>query len=189
MFQQLFEDYPVGSLSSLSTEGLDSSTFSLRISTSTGWVIDTSGDIYGPFSVQNKTVVAWLDSLARQFSADLDAKEGEGKLIATSALIGGYAFLLCSMTGVTEEASTTRDGFPTVNEYNGYNLEVHFKCVLICRIQELLNEILNAARIEDPENMLNYWCSHAHAAAVIARTELHYFKSNIRNGSLRDNVS
>jgi hypothetical protein len=189
VIQQLFKDLPFGSLSSLTTEGLGWSNFGLHLTTSTGRDMITSADTSGPFTTQNEAITTWLDQLARQFSPNLKAKEGDCNLISNSALIGGYLFLLCSMAGVNEQVEIFRDGFATENKHNGYNLEVHFKYLLICRIQELLDQILNAARIQDLQNERKYLCSNAYAATVVARTELHYFKGGIRNGSLRDNVS
>jgi hypothetical protein len=184
--QELFKDHQAGSLSSLDTDGLSRNALSMRIFMSTGRVIDTSYSISGPFTIQNKAVVAWLDGLAGQFAADLKAKEGDCELISEAALIGGYQFLLCSMVGVTEHAENFLDGSPIPSEYTGLNLEAHFKNIVVCRLRELMNKNLDAIRTENSDD--EYRNSNAYAAAVTARTETHYFKSNIRNGSLRDNV-
>jgi hypothetical protein len=110
-------------------------------------------------------------------------------LISTSSLAGGYTHLLCSVITITEAANTSRDGLEIENEYNGYNLAAHFKYILVCRLQELIGEILNVLRFEDQGLELPYWCSDAYAAGVILRREMDYFKSSIRNGHLREHVS
>ena len=123
------------------------------------------------------------------FSAQLEAKVGPSQLISSAALAGGYACLLCSVTQVTEQVTTLQGGYEAQNEHNGYHLEAQFKYVLLCRLRELINEVLEAIRFEDPTNDYPYECSNAYAAAVILRYELDHFKSNIRNGSLRKHVS
>jgi hypothetical protein len=186
VYEQLFKNPPLGSSCSLDTQGQESSTFNLEIWRPTGRVIDFSHDIQGPYTFHNRAVIDPIDGLVKKwFSAQLAAKDGQSKLISSAALAGGYAFLLCSATRVTEQVTTLQDGVEAQNEYHGYNLEAQFKYILVCRLRVLINEVLDAIRSEPPSNDDPYGYSNAYAAAVILRYELDHFKSNIRNGSLR----
>lgn len=86
------------------------------------------------------------DNIARKFSPNLKAKDGLSQLIEKAALVGGYLHLLCSVVHTTDEGQTVWDGMHGANDYNGYNLEAHYKLLLICRLCELMNEIMDARR-------------------------------------------
>jgi hypothetical protein len=126
--------------------------------------------------------------ISLHFSAKLEAKGGESRLIPTASLAGGYLQLLCSVSQTTEYVQTSRNGLHVENEYSGYNLEAHYKYFLVCRLRELIDIVLNAIRLEDPLNQYPYWCSNAYAAAVILRSEVEHFKCSLRNGSLQNYV-
>jgi hypothetical protein len=138
--------------------------------------------------MQTDRITSSVDSLARRFSAKVSAKEGDSQLISTSALVGGYLHLLCSVIRVTEQTDTCRDGFQVENDYNAYNIEARFKYILICRLQVLVDEIMDANRLNDLGNKDIYRASNAYGAAVILRRELNYFKGNIRSGGLHESV-
>lgn len=90
-----------------------------------------------------------LNGLGREFSADLKARDGDSQLISKSTLAGGFMHLLCSLVTVTEAATTSRNRWEVEKEYTAYNIAAHFKYILICRLQELVGEILNILRFED----------------------------------------
>jgi len=189
ILEQLFKNAPIGSLNSLDATGGDSNTLSLHITPSIGPVVEFSQLISGTYNTHNEVVMDGLDGLGRKFSADLKAKDGDSQLVSTSALAGGFMYLLCSAVRVTEAANTSRDGWEVENEYTAYNIAAHFKYILICRLQELVGQILNTLRFEDPGLELPYHRSDAYAAGVILRCEVDYFKNSIKNGHLRNHVS
>jgi hypothetical protein len=133
--------------------------------------------------------MARLDGLGREFSADLKARNEDSQLISKSTLAGGFIHLLCSLVTVTEAATTSRNGWEVENEYTAYNIAAHFKYILICRLQELVGEILNIFRFEDQGLELPHCHSDAYAAGVILRCEVEYFQNSIKNGHLRKHVS
>jgi hypothetical protein len=176
-------------LPSLDNDGLDSSTLTLRITTSTGSVATLLLYVAGRFTTQNKALVEVLDQFIMQnFSAPLEAEGGELPLIANATLTGGFLYLLCSSRGATELVQTFRDGIGVGNECFEYNLEAHFRYFLICRLRELVDGLLGAIRFEDPFGAYSSWCSHAYAAAVISHCEISHFRSSLRNGHLRNCV-
>ena len=165
--------------------------FNLRTTSSYAPGIETSLRLSGPFAftIQNKDIINSVDGLARRFSAEVKAKKGNSELISTSALIGGYLHLLCSVIEVNQHVVTFRDGLRVDNEFNGYNVEAQFKYLLICRLQQLLDGSLDAIRLDNQENEPTYQSSNAYAAAVVLRLELNYFKGHIKGGSLDEAVS
>lgn len=169
--------------------GLDSMTLDLRITPSNGPTVEVSLDLSGPFTTQNKDTISSMDGLARRFSAEVKAKKGASTLIPTSALTGGYLHLLCSVVDVTEQAATNRDGTQVDNNFNGYNIEKHFKYLMICRLQQLMSGTLEANRVDDQENEPTDRSINAYGAAVVLRRELSYFKGHINGGSLHYAVS
>ena len=164
-------------------------TLKVRITPSHGPTIEDSLELSVPFAIQSKEMISSIDGLARRFSAEVKAKKGDSQLISASALTGGYLHLLCSVIQVIEHADTTRDGLQVDNDFTGYNIEAHFKCLLICRLQQLMGGILEANRLGDQENEPTYSSANAYAAAVVLRRELNYFKGHIRDGSLHEAVS
>lgn len=188
--KQLYNGAPMRSLASIDSQGADLNILTLRISTSAKSTNTIVLHISGPFTPQNREVVEALDRFIQEnFSAKLDAKDGETTYIADAALIGGYLYLLCSSRGASEYATTTQDGFPIGNQYTGYNLDAHFKYFLVCRIRELVNTVLDAIRFEDQLKQYPHLCSNAYAAAVIAEKEINQFRSSLRNGWLKPCVS
>lgn len=185
----LFQDHVLASSSSIETHGIDSNTLFIRIKTSKGPVIDLSHAIQGSYTAGNKTITNEVDAIAQKwFCAPLRSKFTTSEAIPAAILAGGIAHLLCSVINVTEQATTFYNGLPGANEFLAYNLEAQFKYLLVCRLQPLLNQVLEAVRQVGSKNRTPQFCSDAYAAAVILRYELDYFKSNIRNGSLRAHV-
>jgi hypothetical protein len=188
--KHLFENSPHEHSSCFDEWGECSSTLDLHVQPSDGPAIEFSKDFSGPFALHNKSAISSIDELARRFSADIKAKEGKSQLISTSALIGGYLHLLCSVVQVTERLDTSQNGFQGVNNINGYNIEAEFKHLLLCRVQILMEEVLGASRVDAPQNNNHtYMSSNAYAAATILRHELNYFKTRIQRGGLREAVS
>jgi len=169
--------------------GEKSSTLNLFIQPSQGPAIQFSHDFSSSFALNNESVISSLDGLARRLSADLKAKEGKCHLISTSALVGGYLHLICSVVRVTERIDTPQHAFQGSNNHNGSNIDAEFKHLLICRVQVLMEEILGANRLEDLETKHTYQSSSAYAAATVLRHELKYFKTRILRGGLREAVS
>lgn len=166
-----------------------SSTLDLLFQPSHGPAIEFSKDFSGPLTLQNASAISSIDGLARKFSADIKAKEGKSPLIPTSALIGGYLHLLCSVVQVAERVDIPQGAFQTFRNYNGgYSIEAEFKNLLICRIQVLMEEVLCASRLNGFQHNLSYMSSNAYAAATILRHELNYFKARIHRGGLSETV-
>jgi hypothetical protein len=174
---------------SLDNDGRNSSVLVLSINTSTDSVATLRVHIHGLFNTQNSALVEVLDRFIMQnFSAPLEAEGGELPLIPYATLIGGLLYFLCSSTGVTESVQTFRDGMGIENEYLGYNLLAHLRYFLLCRLHELVGNVLEAIRFEDPFGVHRSWCSHAYVAAVISHCEIVHFRRSLRNGYLRNCV-
>lgn len=114
----------------------------------------------------------------------LGDREGLCHAVRKATLAGGYAHLLCSTVQATELVQTTRDGFNVENEHHQYNLLVHFRFLVLCRLSELLKESMDAIRFEDSDNEFPVHTSDAFASAVVLWYEMGYFARSLRNGEL-----
>lgn len=109
----------------------------------------------------------------------LDDSDEFFQAVRRATLAGGYAHLLCSTTEAVEQVRTILDGIKVHNEFASYNLHRHFQYVVICRLNELLQESLTAVRFEDPEREFPAYTLDAFASAVILRDEVGYFKRSL----------
>jgi hypothetical protein len=126
-----------------------------------------------------------LDTLALDtLPVTLRDKDPHYMAIYTVSIICGYLHLLCSTILANEQVSTTKDGDSCNNEYNQYNLHVHFQYIIFSRLCELLQTSLENIRLADsgghsPEQILNGF-----AAAAILRYVVEYFRRSLRHGYL-----
>lgn len=130
-------------------------------------------DFCGPFTTENILLIRKNDDIARRFSPNIKTKDKLSELIETAALAGGHLHLLCSVVRATEKGQTFLDGIQGMNDYDSYNLEAHYKVLLICRLQQLIDEVMGSIR--DRVN-----CEYAFAAATILRNQLSYFISSLK---------
>jgi hypothetical protein len=110
-------------------------------------------------------------------------------LVSKSTLAKGFMHLLYSLVIITKAANTSRNRWEVENKYTAYNIAAYFKYILIYRLQELVEEILNILRFKDQDLELPYCRSNSYAAGVILRYEVEYFKNSIKNGHLRKHMS
>ena len=126
-----------------------------------------------------------LDTLALDtLLVTLRDKDPQYFVIYTVSIICGYLHLLCSTILANEQVRTTKDGNSCNNEYNQYNLHVHFQYIIFSRLCELLQSSLENIRLansggQDPGQILNGF-----AAAAILRYVVAYFRRSLRHGYL-----
>lgn len=158
----------------------------LQITTSAGKTSDPyKHEIDAPFNTKNPTLLLWLDRIAREnFSLNIHGQGPHTEVIENTILIGSLMQFLCSASRVIEVVETTRDVTVVPNEMEQYNIHIHLQYFIFDRIRTLMEETLNTicfedGNIEDPEK-----APATHAAAVILRYEVDYFKRNLRNDSI-----
>jgi hypothetical protein len=137
------------------------------------------------FDTQNKALIQWLDTMVQEcLTISLEDSNEYCEAVSRATLAGGYAHLLCSPIRAMEQVQTIRDGNKVQNELTSYNLHRHFQYLVICRLHELLQDLLVAVRFKDPEKDFLEYTSDAFASAGIVRYEIGYFKRTLRNGEL-----
>jgi hypothetical protein len=180
-----------GSLISLGARGVDKNSVNVYIKSSTGRCLDFSRPVVisGDFNTHNLGVRKPLDTEIRHsLSATLKTTEVNVSIIAKACTACGYAAFLCSITKVTETSYTAMNGVEVANDYQHPNLKALFRDFVICRLRELINQVMEAARtIHTNQNQQD--CSNAYVASAILYCELKYFKENLEDGHLRTLVS
>jgi hypothetical protein len=186
---QLFKRAKSGSLMSLDSQAeSDSSSLSLYIAASTGRNVDFTVDFTGEFATHNDELrIALDDGVCSGFSADLEDVETAFTLIPAAVTAGGYLALLCSITRIDEETHTFMDGVIVPNEYQYRNVGKHLRYFLVSRLQELVDHVMVAARVEVTYETQQY-CATAYAASAILYNRLSYFRHALKHGHLRDQV-
>lgn len=109
-------------------------------------------------------------------------------MVAKAAMAGAYLDLICSIKDISERTQTFQGGNVVENAYTGYNLEAHFKYLLICRLRELMQEVMEAARGQDLTRQETSQRGDAYAAAVVLYHEIGHFRRSVRNGFLQNHV-
>ena len=151
--------------------------------------------IYGCVDFSNRALATSFDEVIRGgFSANVKARKGEPPLMETGALVGGYLHLLCSVKYTTEHVQTLVGGILVNNDHTRYKLEAQIMYFLVWRAEQLINELLDIIRLEDPsrppEQLLEWgWACNAYAAAVVLYHEIDYFRMSLRHGALSQHVS
>jgi hypothetical protein len=137
--------------------------------------------------------MANLDAMVKMnLTASIRAKDNFSKTINNAALAGGYTHLLCSSIGAGNGSITTiLDGVQVENDYIEYNLLLHFRYLVFTRLRELVADILETVRFQDPKDEYPAYTLDAYAASAVLRHELEYFRRSLRNGKLAylDHVS
>lgn len=169
------------------THNLDSGSLILRIRPPNETSLNLTLPLCGPFTTQNLNLIKVLDEfIETHFSARLLGKTG-CLLIGKASLAGGYLYFLCSTVRVVELENNTEDHVNVGNGL-GHNLGAEVKYLLVCRLVELVSEILEAIRPQHNRIRGWDWSSNAYAASVVLHYELYYFKCAVRNGVLKNNV-
>ena len=100
----------------------------------------------------------------------------------------GYIAFICSVTEVKEKSYTSQDGFRVENTWHHSNLKALVRDFCVCRLQELIEEIMGAARTVST-NRNQQLCANAYAASAILYYELKHFKEKLEHDYLRTLVS
>ncbi|CZR67033.1 uncharacterized protein PAC_16932 [Phialocephala subalpina] len=188
VYELLHQGFNTWSLSTLDLCGIDSGTLTLRIHPPIGAPLRLDLPLGGPFTTQNVTVIQPLDKFIEEhFSATLRGKKAECQLIDNASLAGGYLCFLCATTVVAEVVQTARDGINVFNEFNAYNLEAHFRYILVCRLFDLMSGTLEATEPQVASHDEVDWSSDAYSAAAVLHCELNYFTESLQHGLLRHN--
>jgi hypothetical protein len=123
------------------------------------------------------------------FSTGLSATTEPVDVIQDATLAGGYIALVCSINSIVEETHISLDSGETPNEFMRYNLGVHLKALLVCRMQELVSVAMNGICCEHTAKNHEQHYANAYGATVILYSEVHHFKESFKkNGYLHDNV-
>lgn len=164
----------------------DSNYLDVVLKSSVGVESKVSLKIQGQFDTSNKELAAALDWAVNNISEELRSKKGEKPLIQQASLAIGYLHVLCSTTAISEHVFTWIDGDLAPNVHKEYNLAAHFKFLVVCRLVELVSDLLAQIRLEngagDARGMR--WGSNAYAAACILRYEILGFRSRLRESNL-----
>jgi hypothetical protein len=180
-----------GSLISLSARGVNTNNLNVYIKSSTGRRHDFSRPvtISGDFTTHNLGVRKLLDTQIRHsLSANIKATEVNVSIIAKACTACGYAAFLCSITKVTETSYTAMNGVEVANSYQHDNSNALLRDFIVCRLRELINQVMEAARtIHTNQNQQE--CSNAYVASAILHYKLKYIKENLEDGHLRILVS
>lgn len=167
---------------------LDSGSLTLRIRLPNGTTIQLILPLGGPFTTQNLDLIQVLDEfIEKHFSARLLGKTG-CFLVGKASLTGGYLHFLCSTAEVVEVEESAEDHVKVENSPGDHILGAKVKYLLVCRLVELVSELLKAIRPQQDLNRGRDWISNAYAASVVLHYELYYFKCGVRSGLLKNNV-
>ncbi|KAN0104753.1 hypothetical protein V8E51_010498 [Hyaloscypha variabilis] len=176
-----------GSLISLDTRGINTNDLHVYVKSSTEQRFDFYPPITiaGEFNTQNPGVREPFDSHVRHlFSANLRPSEAEFSIIETAMTACGYLAMLCSVTEVMETSYTSENGIMVQNTWQHSNLEALFGDFCVCRLRELIEQVMDAARtVVTNENQ--QYCSNAYTASALLYYELKYFKASLKHGHLR----
>ncbi|CZR67030.1 uncharacterized protein PAC_16929 [Phialocephala subalpina] len=185
---ELYRGLSIDSLSTLDINigNPDRNIFGLQITTSTGNNSNHyTHHIDAPFNVRNVMLVTWFDGIVRENSTlKIHGKGRYAQAVENAVLLGGYIYMLCSSSRITEDVQTTRDGAISPNEMVHYALYVHFQYFVLCRLLELMNQTLDIIRFEDPEKQHSAYTQAGYASALILRYEVDHFRRSLRNGPL-----
>lgn len=108
--------------------------------------------IEGGFDTKNNALISSLDRASKtRFVADLQSKHGEPELVGKAVLARGYLRFICSAIEPSERVQTFGEGVVMRNSHDGYSLGAHLKYLLVSRLGELIQELLDAFRLEDPQ--------------------------------------
>ena len=131
-----------------------------------------------------------LDSYIRRlFSANLkEAAEANFPVIPDAMTACGYITIFCSVTRVKETSYTAQNGVKVENTWQHSNLEALFRDFCVCRLRELIEQVMDAARTV-VTNQNQQFCANAYAASAILYYELKTFKEKLDHGHLRNLVS
>jgi hypothetical protein len=166
-------------------QSFDTCSLDLDISTQTAECakIEISLKFPGPFTHHNPQMIVMLDTeVFKHFSAKLNANDGFSSLVSTAALAGGYLYLFCccSDSRIRAQVRTLEKDDIVLNDYTEDYLKLSFRRVLLCRIQQLINEVMVAIRFRS--DMQSY------AAGAVAHVETAFFQASLRNGELSQQV-
>jgi hypothetical protein len=172
----------------LDSVGQVSSTLDLDFQPSDSEPVGITLHVNGDFSNSNLDIVEPLDGVFQpKFCAKLEASSGHSVLLSSAILFGGYMHVLSSTTTIQVEVRTTVDNVLINTEHSKSDVGLHFRYLLIRRIESFVRVVLMATRenSEDPQIR-----SEVYTAAFILHTQANNFKahSGLRDGYPPDPV-
>jgi hypothetical protein len=171
-----------------SQEESDSNSLRFYVAASIGRNVDFTINFTGQFVTHNDELrIALDDEICSGFSTDFEDIETTFALIPAVLIAGGYLAFLCSINRIEEETYTCMDGVAVPNEYQHSNVGKHVRYFLVSRLQELVDHVMAAARVEVTYETQQY-CATAYTASAILYYELSYFRHALKHGHLQDQV-
>jgi hypothetical protein len=182
----LYADAPYKSLPTLDVDGNDFHTLVVCVTPLAGTRSEPySFYIAGPFTIENDPLVAWLTRLAvENFAVAIHGIGESADLIHEAIVAGALLHFICSTVLITEQASTTIDGFDCDNLYEQESLGIHLKYLAICLLKRTVDHILTDICIGDWFKLPERNKQAIFTGVAVLQSEMRYFSRNLDKGTL-----
>jgi len=182
----LYADAPYKSLPTLDVDGKDFYTLIVYVTPSAGTKSEPyTFDITGPFTIENDPLVASLVRLAvENFAITVHGIGESAGLIHDAVLAGALLHFICSTVLITEQASTTINGFDCDNLHEQQSLGIHLRYLAICLFKQTVDHILSDICIGDWFKLSERNRQDMFTAMAVLQSEMRYFSRNLDKGNL-----